>query len=101
MVTQRFILIINLFLAPNSKEVIATPLLERGVQHIGKSKRMNKEFKFRVEIWNCEMNDVILDLGLGFNILPKKSWKQMGKPKLLWSLIQLRLANKYMIYPIG
>lgn len=35
------------------------------------------------------------------NILPKKSWEQVGKPKLVWSPVQLHLANQYKIYPIG
>jgi hypothetical protein len=35
------------------------------------------------------------------NILLKKSWELMGKPNLVWSPIQLRLANQYQIYPIG
>jgi hypothetical protein len=35
------------------------------------------------------------------NILPKKYWELMGKPNLVWSPIQLRLANQYQIYPIG
>lgn len=47
------------------------------------------------------MDDVILDLGYDVNILSKKTWEQMGKPKLFWSPIQLRLENQYKIYPIG
>lgn len=47
------------------------------------------------------MNQVILDLGSNVNILPKKTWEQMSKPKLVWSPIQLRLANQYKIYPVG
>ena len=47
------------------------------------------------------MNGVILDLGSDVNILPKKTWEKMGKPKMVWSHIQLRLENQYKIYPIG
>jgi hypothetical protein len=43
----------------------------------------------------------MLDLGSDINILPKKTWEGMGKPKLFYSPIQLRMANQYCIYPIG
>jgi hypothetical protein len=44
---------------------------------------------------------VMLDLGLDANILPKKYWEVMRKPKLVYSSIQLCLANQYRIFPIG
>jgi hypothetical protein len=44
---------------------------------------------------------VILDLGSDVNVLPKNTWEMMEKPKLVWSPIQLRLANQYKIVPIG
>lgn len=43
----------------------------------------------------------MLDLGSDVNILPKKSWESMGKPQLIFSPIQLRMANQYRIFPIG
>ena len=52
-----------------------------------KKKTTNKEFKFKAEIDNYEMDDVILDLGSYVNILPNLTWEQMGKPILVWSLI--------------
>jgi hypothetical protein len=54
-----------------------------------------------VELGSYEMEGVMLDLGYDVNIFPKKSWELMGKPKLVWSPIQLRLTNQYRIYPIG
>jgi hypothetical protein len=53
------------------------------------------------ELGGYDMDGVMLDLGFDVNILPKKSWEVMGKPKLVWSPIQLRLENQYKIYPIG
>ena len=47
------------------------------------------------------MDNVILDLGSNVNALPKKMWEIMGKPKLIWSLVQLRLANQHKIVSIG
>jgi hypothetical protein len=43
----------------------------------------------------------MLDLGSDVNILPKKTWEALGKPRLTYSLIQLRMANQYRIFPIG
>jgi hypothetical protein len=34
-------------------------------------------------------------------MLPKKMWEIMGKPNLIWSLVQLRLENQNKIVPIG
>jgi len=47
------------------------------------------------------MDVVMLDLGFDVNIFPKKSWEFMGKQKLVWSPIQLRISNQHKIYPIG
>ena len=44
---------------------------------------------------------IILDLGLDVNILTKKTCESMWKPKLVWSLFQLRLANQLKFLPIG
>ena len=44
---------------------------------------------------------MILDLGYDVKILPNKSWEIMGKPKLVYSPIQLWWANQYCLFPIG
>jgi hypothetical protein len=54
-----------------------------------------------IEIGSYGMDDVMLDLGSDVSILLKKYWEFMGKPKLMWSPIQLRLSNQYKIYLIG
>lgn len=43
----------------------------------------------------------MLDLGFDVNILTNKSWEAMGKPRLVYSPIQLRMANPYIILSIG
>jgi hypothetical protein len=43
----------------------------------------------------------MLDLGSNVNFLPKNTWEMMGKPKLIWSPIHLRLAHQHKIVPIG
>jgi hypothetical protein len=43
----------------------------------------------------------MLDLGSDVNILPKKTWESLGKPRLTYSPIQFRMENQYCIFPIG
>jgi hypothetical protein len=47
------------------------------------------------------VDNIILDLGSDVNVLPKKTWELMGKPKLVWSPVQLILANQHKIVLIG
>ena len=47
------------------------------------------------------MDEFILDLGFEVNILTKQTWELMGKPKLRYSPIQLRLANQQRVSPMG
>lgn len=60
---------------------------------MNKKKRTHKEFKFRVDIDNYEMDEIMLDLDSNVNILSKKTWEKMGKPKRAWSPMYLRLVN--------
>lgn len=43
----------------------------------------------------------MLDLGLDVNILPRKNWKSLRKPKLFFPFIQFQMENKYCILPVG
>jgi hypothetical protein len=79
---------------------ISAPLPERDVCQVNKHRHTCREFKMTTELRSYEMNGVMLDLGSDVNILSKKSQELMGKPNLVWSLIQLRLANQYKIYRI-
>jgi hypothetical protein len=54
-----------------------------------------------VHIGEYDIDNGILNLGSNVNIIPKKTWEMMGKPKLAWSPIQFRLSNQYKIVPIG
>lgn len=47
------------------------------------------------------MDEVILDLGSEANVLTKKTWELMGKPKLRYSPIKLRLENQHRVCPMG
>lgn len=44
--------------------------------HIG------QEMQLIVQIWDYEMDQVILDLGSNANVLPKQTWEHMGRPPL-------------------
>jgi hypothetical protein len=68
-------------------------LPKRDVFHVNKQKCISREFKMTTELCGYDMDGVMLDLGSNLNIFPKKPWEVMGNPKLVWSSIQLQLAN--------
>ena len=57
--------------------------------------------RLTTQIGEYEMDEVILDLGLDANVLPKQTWEWMGRPVLQWFPIQLRMANQQKIIPMG
>jgi hypothetical protein len=71
----------------------AVPTEKKVVNQLLCKKRTNGEFRFSAQIGEYDIDNVILDLGSDVNVLPKKTWEMMGKPKLVWSPIQLRLEN--------
>jgi hypothetical protein len=75
-------------------------LLERDVYQVSKKMCISQEFKMTTEPGGYDMDGVMLDLGSNMNIIPKKYLEVMGKLKLVWSPIQIQLANQYNIYPI-
>jgi hypothetical protein len=62
---------------------------------------MNREFRLNAYIGDYDMDNIILDMGSNVNVLPKKTWETMGKPKLIWSPIQLRLEISTRLFLIG
>jgi hypothetical protein len=78
-----------------------TPIAQRVVNQVLHRKRTNGEFRFSAQIGEYDVDNVILDLGSDVNVLPKQTWEMMGKPKLVWSLVQLRIANQHKIVLIG
>jgi hypothetical protein len=69
------------------------PLLNREVHQIGKKRRTNKELHLTSQIGEYEIDYVVLDLGSEVNVMTKKTLALMGKPKLIYSPIRLRMAN--------
>ena len=57
--------------------------------------------RLNAQIGDYDMDEVILDLGSEVNVLTKQTWELMGKPKLRYSPIQLRLANPQRVSPMG
>lgn len=71
------------------------------VHHIKKYVWTGREMRLSAQIGYYDMDEVILDLGFEVNILTKQTWELMGKPKLRYSPIHLRLANQQRVCPMG
>ena len=56
-------------------------------------KKIGKEMRMNIQIGDYAVDSIILDLRLDVNILMEKTWENMGKPQLVWSLVELLLAN--------
>jgi DNA/RNA endonuclease YhcR with UshA esterase domain len=69
-------------------------LLNREVHKIGKRRRTNKELHLNAQIGEYEIDYVVLDLGSEVNVMTKQTWSLMGKTKLIYSPIRLRMANQ-------
>ena len=66
-----------------------------------KKQRTGKEFRLNTRVSGFQISDTMLDLGSDVNILPRKTWEALGRPRLAYSPIQLRMANQYCILLIG
>lgn len=77
--------------------IVAT---NRAVHQIKKYIQTGKEMRLNAQIGDYEMDEVILDLGSEVNVLTKQTWELMGKPKLRYSPIQLRLENQQRVCPM-
>ena len=57
--------------------------------------------RLNAQIGDYEMDEVIFDMGSKVNVLTKQTWDIMGKLKLRYSPIQLRLTNQQRVCPMG
>jgi hypothetical protein len=71
------------------------------VHQVSKKRRKNKELHLNAQIGDYVIDYVVLDLGLEVNIMTKHTWELMGKPKLMYSPIRIRMANQQEISPFG
>ena len=53
------------------------------------------------QIGEYEIDYLVLDLGSEVNVMTKKTWALMGKPKLIYSHIRIRMANQQAVSPFG
>jgi hypothetical protein len=77
------------------------PLLNRAVYQIAKKRRKNKELHLNAQIREYDIDYVFLDLGSEVNVMMKQTWALMGKLKLIYSPIRLRMDNKKAVSPFG
>jgi len=77
------------------------PLLNREVHQIGNKRNKNKELHLNAQIGEYDIDNVFLDLRSEVNVMTKKTWALMGKRKLIYSLISLRMANQQNVSPFG
>jgi hypothetical protein len=70
------------------------PLLNRVVHQVSRKRRTNKELHLNAQIVYYDIYYVVLDLGSEVNVMTKQTWALMGKPKLIYSPIRLRMTNQ-------
>ena len=76
-------------------------MVEKDVNQVSKKQRTSREFRINAHIGEYDIENIILDMGSDVNVMPKKTWEIMGKPKLVWSPIALKIANQQKIIPFG
>jgi hypothetical protein len=77
------------------------PLLNREMHQVSRKRRTNKELHLNAQIGDYDIDYVVLDLALKVNVLMKQTWDLMGKPKMIYSPIRLRMANQKAVSPFG
>jgi len=76
-------------------------LIIKDVKQVTKKPRTSQEFRINAQIGEYDIDNIVLDLGSDVNVMLKKTWELMGKPKLVWSPISLKLANQHKSIPFG
>ena len=83
------------------EETLVEPQPEKKVNQINNKFKTGCELRMTAQIGDYDMDYIILYLGSDVNILTQKTWESMGKPRLDWPLVQLRLVNRAKVLPIG
>ena len=76
------------------------PLLNKAIHQLSKKRRTNKDLHLNAQIEYYDIDYVVLDLGSKVNVMTKQNWALMGKPKLIYSPIRLRMANQQVVSPL-
>jgi hypothetical protein len=58
------------------------PMLSRVVNQVSRKRRTRKELHLSAQIGDYDMDYVVLNLGSEVNVMMKRTWALMGKPKL-------------------
>ena len=74
---------------------------DRRINHVGKILNTSCELRMTAQIGDNDMDFIILDLGYDVNLMTRKTWESVGKPRLEWSPIQLKLSNKIKVLPMS
>jgi hypothetical protein len=75
--------------------------VNRVVHQISKKITKNKELHLNSQIEEYDIDYVVLDSGSEVNVMMKKTRALMGKSKLIYSPISLRMANQQAVIPFG
>jgi hypothetical protein len=70
------------------------PLLNKSLHHLFKKRRTNKELHLNAQIGEYDIDYVVLDLDSEVNVMTNQTWALMGKTKLIYSPIRIRMANQ-------
>jgi hypothetical protein len=70
------------------------PLLNKAIHQVSRKRRTNKELHISAQIGDYDVEYVVFNLGSEVNVMTKKTWELMGKPRLIYSPIRLRMANQ-------
>jgi hypothetical protein len=77
------------------------PLLNKEIHQVSRKIRKNNELHLNAHIGDYDIDYVVFDLGSEVNVMTKHTWALMGKPKLIFSSIRLRMANQQAVSPFG
>jgi hypothetical protein len=70
------------------------PLLSRVVNQVSRKRRTSKELHLSAQIGDYDIDYVVRNLGSEVNVMMKQTWALMGKPKLIYFPIRLRMAHQ-------
>jgi hypothetical protein len=73
------------------------PLLNKVVHQLYKKRRKNKEIHLNAQNGEYDIDYEVLDLESEVNVMTKQTWELMGKPKLIYYPIRLRMANQQVV----
>jgi len=68
-------------------------LVVKDIKQVSKKFKISQEFRINAQIGDYDIENIVIYLGSYGNVMPKRTWEIMGKPKLVWSPITLKMEN--------